>query len=58
MQAYQTSQYVVPYGGIFLFQYTRCSLCRFIQTSQYVVPPGGIFSASESAVSQEIPTVK
>jgi hypothetical protein len=30
VQAYRTSQYVVPHGGIFLVQYTRCSLCRLI----------------------------
>jgi hypothetical protein len=28
VQAYQTSQYVVPRGGIFLVHYTWCSLCR------------------------------
>jgi hypothetical protein len=44
VQAYQTSQHVVPRGGIFLFQNTRCSLCRLIRLlTQYVVPRGGIF---------------
>jgi hypothetical protein len=31
VQAYQTSLNVVPRGGIFLVQYTRCSLCRLIR---------------------------
>jgi hypothetical protein len=31
VQAYQTSPNAVPRGGIFLVQYTRCSLCRLIR---------------------------
>jgi hypothetical protein len=31
VQAYQTSQYVVLRGDIFLVQHTRCSLCRLIR---------------------------
>jgi hypothetical protein len=58
VQAYQTSQYVVPRSGIFLAQYTWCLIVQAYQTSQYVVPRGGIFLASGAALSQEIPTVK
>jgi hypothetical protein len=47
VQAYQTSQYVVLRGGIFLVQYTRCSLCRLISTWCRAV---ALFSASGAAL--------
>jgi hypothetical protein len=58
VQAYQTSQYVVPRGGVFLVQYTRCSLCRLIRFLSTWCRAAAFFSASGAALSQEIPTVK
>jgi hypothetical protein len=42
VQAYQTSQYVVPCGGIFLGKWCS-SFAGSSETSQYVVPCSGIF---------------
>jgi hypothetical protein len=58
VQAYQTSRYVVPRGGIFLVQYTRCSLCRLIRHLSAWCRAAAFFSASGAALSQLIPTVK
>jgi hypothetical protein len=58
VQAYQTSQHVVWHGGIFLVQYTRCSLCRLIRLLSTLCRAAPFFSASDAALSQEIPTVK
>jgi hypothetical protein len=43
VQAYQTSQDVVPHGGVFLAQYTTVFIVQGYQTSQYAVARGGIF---------------
>jgi hypothetical protein len=43
VQAYQTSQYVVPRGGIFSLPIYTVFIVQAYQTSQYVVPRGGIF---------------
>jgi hypothetical protein len=58
VQAYQTSQYVVSRGGIFLVQYARCSLCRLIRLLSTWCRAEAFFSASGAAISQEIPMVK
>jgi hypothetical protein len=58
VHAYQTSQYVVLRGGIFLVQYTRCSLFRLIRLLSRWCRTTGYFSASGASLSQEIPTVK
>jgi hypothetical protein len=58
VQAYQTSQYVVSRGGIFLVQYTRCSLCRLIRLLSTWCRAAAFFLASDAALSHEIPTVK
>jgi hypothetical protein len=58
VQAYQTSQYVVRRGGIFLVQYTRFSLCRLITILSTWCRAAAFFSASGAALSQEVPTVK
>jgi hypothetical protein len=43
VQAYQTSQYVVPRGRIFSHPIYTVFIVQAHQTSQYVVPRGGIF---------------
>jgi hypothetical protein len=58
VQAYHTSQYVVPRGGIFLFQYTRSSLYRLIRLLSTWCRAAEFFSATGAALSQEIPAVK
>jgi hypothetical protein len=59
VQAYQTSQYVVPRGGIFsfvlytvfIFQTSTELLSTWCREAEF-------FSASGAALSQEVPTVK
>jgi hypothetical protein len=51
VQAYQTSQYMVPRGGIFLVQYTTCSLCRLTRLLSTWCRAGAFFSASGAALS-------
>jgi hypothetical protein len=58
VQAYQTSRYVVPSGGIVLVQYTRRSLCRLIRVLSMWCRTAAFFSASGAALSQKIPKVK
>jgi hypothetical protein len=58
VHAYQTYQHAVSRGGIFLVQYTRCSLCRLIRLLSKWCREAAFFSASGAALPQEIPTVK
>jgi hypothetical protein len=58
VQAYQTFQYMVPHGGIFLVQYTRRSLCGLIRLLSTWCRAAEFFSASGTALSLEIPTAK
>jgi hypothetical protein len=58
VQAYQTSQYVLLHGGIFLVQYTWCSLRRLIRLLSTCCRTAAFFTASGAALSQEIPTAK
>jgi hypothetical protein len=50
VQAYQTSQYVMPRGGIFLFQCIRCSLCRLIRLLSTWCPAAAYFSSNVHGV--------